>query len=78
MGEIVVACQDAAVVIDGIPNVLITGQTMADARHPIVRDYPGLWKPLDVHYAVDEPAAKAPAKTPPTAAPAARKQGAAQ
>lgn len=72
MAEIVVACQDVAVVIDDVPHVLITGYHLADSRHPIVRDYPGLWKPLDVHYAVDEPEPKAPAKAPPPA-PAAKK-----
>lgn len=62
MGDVVVACQDVAVMIGDVPHVLICGVTMADTRHEIVRDYPGLWKPLDVHYAVEEPAAKAPAK----------------
>ena len=58
------ACQDAAVMIDDVPNVLVCGVTMAHSGHPIVRDYPDLWKPLDVHYAVDEPEPKAPARTP--------------
>jgi hypothetical protein len=64
MAEIVVAAGDAAVTIDGIPHVILFGQTLADSRHEIVTGYPDLWKPLDVHYAVDEPvpAAKAAAR----------------
>lgn len=75
------ASQDAAVTMDdGIPHVIAAGITMARSTHPIVTDHPGLWKPLDVTYDVEEPAPKAPAKTPPAAAaaPAAKKQGAGQ
>jgi len=78
MSEIVVASQDAAL-DDGIPQVITCGVTMARDTHPIVTGYPGLWKPLDVTYDVDEPAPKAQAKTPPAAAaPASKKQGAGQ
>jgi hypothetical protein len=63
MAEIMVAAGDAAVTLDGIQVVILYGQTLADSRHEIVTRHPGLWKPLDVHYAVAEPvpAAKAPA-----------------
>jgi hypothetical protein len=68
VSEVVVAAEDAAVMIGDVPHVLICGVTMARDSHPIVTGYPGLWKPLDVHYEVDEPAPKAPARTPPAAA----------
>jgi hypothetical protein len=62
MGEIVVAAGDVAVVIDDVPHVLICGVTMAHSSHPIVTEYPSLWKPLDVTYDVDEPAPPAPGR----------------
>lgn len=68
MGEILVAAADAAVTMDGIPHVLVAGVHLADSRHEIVTGYPDLWKPLDVHYAVDEPEPEPAAKVP--AAPA--------
>ena len=68
MAEILVAAQDAAVTLDGIPHVIQYGTTLADSRHEIVTAHPDLWKPLSVHYDVDEPAPKAPAKAPPPAA----------
>jgi hypothetical protein len=79
MSEVLVATQDAAVTIDGIPHVIEKGRTLAHSGHPIVTGNPALWQPLDVTYDVDEPAPKAPARTtPPPAAPAAKKQGAGQ
>jgi len=62
MSEIVVAAQDAAVTLDGIPHVLQAGVTMARDSHPIVTENPDLWKPPDVHYDVAEPEPKAPAR----------------
>jgi hypothetical protein len=80
MSQILVAATSAAVTIDDVPHVIQAGVTMARDTHPIVTDYPGLWKPLDVTYDVDEPAPKAPDRKPPAAAaaPAAKKQGAGQ
>jgi len=71
MSEVMVANQDAAVMVGDVPHVLQKGVTMARDTHPIVKDYPSLWKPLDVHYDVDEP--EPPAKPPAKPAPAARK-----
>ncbi len=62
MSDVVVANQDAAVTIDDIPHVITAGVTMARSTHPIVTGYPGLWKPLDVTYDVEEPEPKAPAR----------------
>lgn len=55
MAEVLVATQDAAVILDDVPRVIEKGRTLADSRHPIVTDNPSLWKPLDVAYDVDDP-----------------------
>jgi hypothetical protein len=76
MAEIVVAAADAQPNLDDdLPRVIYAGVTLADSRHEIVTRYPDLWKPLNVHYAVEEPEPKAPAKTPPPAAASRKASG---
>ena len=70
VSEIMVAAATTAVTIDDIPHVILEGHTLARSTHPIVTGNPGLWKPLDITYDVDEPEPKAPAR----ASAAAKKQ----
>jgi hypothetical protein len=59
---IVVANQDAVIDVGGVQHVLQYGVTLADDRHEVVTRSPGLWKPLDVVFGVDDPEPKAAAK----------------
>lgn len=71
--DIFVATESVLTDVDG-QNVYITAGQTARAGHPILKGRESNFIPLQVDYDLPEPKAK----TPPPAAPAAKKQGAAQ
>jgi len=50
MADILVATESAAIMVDGVPNVIEAGRTLARSTHPIVTEYPTMWGPLKVDY----------------------------
>ena len=57
---IVIARTSARVGLDGVVHRVRRGSTLAHADHPIVRENPGLWKPLPVEFDVAAPVVAAP------------------
>ena len=45
------------VALDGTPHRVRRGRTLAHADHPIVQEYPDLWKPLPIDFPAPEDAA---------------------
>lgn len=54
MLEIFIAKDSASVVIDGERYILLKGVTRVREGHDLVRTYPELFQPIDVHYDVEQ------------------------
>lgn len=52
--DVMVAVQSGVVTFEGQEVLLVGGQTRARRGHEIVRQWPGYWKPIDVHYEVEQ------------------------
>jgi hypothetical protein len=52
--DVMVAVDSGIVVVDGREEFVRRGITRARRSHPIVKAAPSLWKPIDVHYDVEQ------------------------
>lgn len=57
-GEIYVAVDSAALPYEGGMTVIHKGVTRVREGHALLRQYPDLFKPIDVHYEVEDTTAR--------------------
>ena len=52
--EVLIAIDSGVVVYDGNTEQIFKGISRAHRGHPIVKAAPDLWKPIEVHYRVEQ------------------------
>lgn len=52
--DVMIAKTSAVITLDGNEVVIVEGVTRAHRGHEIVQKWPGFWKPIDVHYGVEQ------------------------
>jgi hypothetical protein len=72
-GAILIATETVLTTFEGENVYIYAGQTTVREGHPILKGREDMFIPVQVTYDLPEPEPKAPAKAPPTAAPAAKK-----
>lgn len=63
--DVVIARRTAVVRLDGAPHRVRRERTIAHVGHPIVREYPELWRPLTVDYDLPGSGGSSPAQPDP-------------
>ena len=53
-GEILIAVDTGVIEIDGTSFFVYRNKTRVRADHPIAKSNPGLFKPIDAHYEVEQ------------------------